>query len=98
MAKKKAPVTVAEIRAQQSEKKAERKAEPTAKRTKTTEPDYKDAYSFVSRTLKKHSLATEVCEFLWHVPQDVHKFGAVGSARKYLSGFFLFLSQAVAKP
>ena len=112
MAKKKAPITVAGIRAQSAKKEALKTASsgPTsasadsaegvraAKRTKRSEPDYKDAYSFVSRTLTKHSLTTEVCEFLWHVPKDVHKFGAVGSARKYLSGLFQFLSQAVAKP
>ena len=111
MAKKKAPVTVAGIRAQVAGKIAEKKAQKTAssgpvasaaesttKRTKPAEPDYRNAYSFISRTLKKHSLTTEVCEFLWHVPKDVHKFGAVGSARKYLSGLFMFLSQAVAKP
>lgn len=107
MAKKKSPVTVAGIRAKSAAESPKPSSEMSSiKRQKSSESEYKDAYFFVARKFKKHSLkgnvvwesATEACEFLFHVPKDVQRFGAVGSARKYLSGLFLFLSQAVAKP
>ncbi len=108
MAKKRSPVTVAGIRAKTAAQSSPKSSSETssAKRQKFSEPNYKNAYSFVARKFKKHSFegnvvwesATEVCEFLFHVPKDFQKFGAVGSARKYLSGLFLYLSQTVAKP
>ncbi len=100
MAKKRAPVTVAGIR-----EKAAPKSEQSEKAKPKSESNINDAYSFVASKFRKPdgeggllwNTATQTCEFLFHVPGDVKKHGAVGSARKYLSNLFYFLGRQVAE-
>ena len=102
MAKKRTPVTVAGIR---EKTKASPQAEPT-QTAKTARPETSaaDAYSFVASKFRKEdgeggpiwNAATQTFEFLFHVPTDVKKHGAVGAGRKYLSNLFYFLGRQVA--
>ncbi len=85
--------------------KSKRK-ETALSRPSRSEPESSDAYSFVASKFRKPSdeggllwhSATQVCEVLWQVPKDVRKFGAVGSARKYISNLFFYLAQQVSEP
>lgn len=80
--------------------------ETAASRPSRSQPESTDAYSFVASKFRKPSdeggllwnSATQVCEVLWQVPKDVRKFGAVGSARKYMSQFFFYLAKHVSEP
>jgi hypothetical protein len=114
MAKKKSPITVAGIRARTSANAASQrhpaglksKTKETAPSRPSRQPESSDAYSFVASKFRKPTAeggllwnsATQVCEVLWQVPKDVRKFGAVGSARKYISTLFFYLAQQVSEP
>ena len=75
--------------------------------TTTSRPETSaaDAYSFVASKFRKEdgeggpiwNAATQTFEFLFHVPTDVKKHGAVGAGRKYLSNLFYFLGRQVAE-
>ncbi len=103
MAKKRTPVTVAGIREKTKTSPSAEPSEPP----KSAHPDVAsgDAYSFVASKFRKDNgeggpvwnAATQTFEFLWHVPTDVKKHGAVGSARKYLSNLFYYLGRQVAE-
>lgn len=101
MTKKRSPVTVDGIRNKGTTGSA---SEPpkTAPRTHSTASD--DAYSFVADKFRKTgdngmiwNAATQTFEFLWQVPQDVKKHGAVASGRKYVSNLLYFLARQVAE-
>ena len=101
MAKKRSPVTVDGIRAKGTSGSA---SEPHSQATPRADSTAGDAYSFVADKFRKPTdngliwnAATQTCEFLWQVPQDVKKHGAVASGRKYVSNLLYFLARRVAE-